>query len=112
MHSFVFLLTWRTRSGLANLRRKMKFLCHKVDENFASTFSKLKIVNKKQEEKERSRGGGWAGDNEVKISCVSLLFFFSFEGGRVVVKWQMYKGFRFEPGGYFGPNKLLVMRLL
>ena len=41
-----------------------------------------------------------------------VFLFFSFEGGRVVVKWQMYKGFRFEPGGYFGPNKLLVMRLL
>ena len=90
----------------------MKFLCHKVDEDFASTFSKLKIVNKKQEEKERGRGGGWAGDNEVKISCVSFLFFLFFEGGGGVIKWQMYKGFRFESGRYLGPNKLLVMRLL
>ena len=91
----------------------MKFLCHKVDEDFASTFSKLKIVNKKQEEKERGRGGGWAGDNEVKISCVFFSFFLLFfEEGGVVVKWQMYKGFRFEFGRYFGPNKLLVMRLL
>ena len=60
----------------------MKFLCHKGDVDFASTFSKLKIVNKKQEEKERGRGGGWAGDNEVKISCVSLFFSFLLrEGG-------------------------------
>ena len=104
MHSFVFLLTWSTRSGLANLRRKMKFLCHKVDENFASTFSKLKIVNKKQEEKERGRGGGWAGDNEVKISCVFFPFFFSLREGRWWLNGRCTMGSDLSLEGILGPT--------
>ena len=48
----------------------------------------------------------------TKRSRSVVFSFLFFEVGRVVVQWQMYNGFRFEFGRYFGPNKLLVMRLL
>ena len=78
----------------------MKFLCHKVDEDFASTFSKLKIVNKKQEEKERGRGGGWAGDKEVKISCV----FFSLRKGGWWLHGRCTMGSDLSLEGILGPT--------